>query len=299
MTVTPDIPTGLLLNPGETTLATEQYTTSLTVSNEGRQEVSYEQTILAALPVGYWRLGEPSGTDAADEMGTHDGVYTASPTLGVTGALAGNADTAITLPSGAYVSVADNDDAFDFGATAFSLECWVKRATISLNAAIFARGLGSFYLRFNTSNQIELVREAQAVLGASTGTLTDTTDWHHVAMTRTAGGVTEFYLDGIDIGGFSGGSIVNVALTELRIGQNVTGGAQPLLGSIDEAAIYSYVLTPAQVASHFAIGDTGSAVTFSGQTTLALDPGDALLALYDMQTETPLDPRTTTLLLDG
>ena len=37
---------------------------------------SYSQDVLAASPVSYWRLGETSGTSAADETGRNPGTYT-------------------------------------------------------------------------------------------------------------------------------------------------------------------------------------------------------------------------------
>lgn len=66
----------------------------------GVASAGYFETITAAGPEGYWRLGEASGTSAADASGhTHTGTYTGTVTLGVPGALAGDSNTAITFPS--------------------------------------------------------------------------------------------------------------------------------------------------------------------------------------------------------
>ena len=57
-------------------------------------------------PTSWWRLGESSGTTAVDEQGLNNGIYTGSITLGSTGLVSGDSDTAITLTaSGAYVDV--------------------------------------------------------------------------------------------------------------------------------------------------------------------------------------------------
>jgi hypothetical protein len=61
--------------------------------------------VLGLSPIAYWRLGEASGTSAADASGNgHTGTYVGSPTLGVAGLLTGDADTAVTFGSGKYVT---------------------------------------------------------------------------------------------------------------------------------------------------------------------------------------------------
>lgn len=57
----------------------------------------YAAVVWADAPVGYWRLGEANGTTAVDEMGNGNGTYVNSPTLGDTGALDGDANTAVTF----------------------------------------------------------------------------------------------------------------------------------------------------------------------------------------------------------
>ena len=57
--------------------------------------------------VAYYRFGDVSGTVAKDETGINDGTYTGSPTLGVTGMVNGDPNTAMstTSVSGQYVTV--------------------------------------------------------------------------------------------------------------------------------------------------------------------------------------------------
>ena len=68
-----------------------------TMPTGGGGGASYAATVLADAPVGYWRLGEASGTSAADEIGAHNGTYVGSPTLGVTGIPGSAGNTAMTL----------------------------------------------------------------------------------------------------------------------------------------------------------------------------------------------------------
>ena len=44
---------------------------------------AYQLTVANQLPVSYWRLGETSGTAAADSAGTRTGTYVGNPTLGL------------------------------------------------------------------------------------------------------------------------------------------------------------------------------------------------------------------------
>ena len=87
----------------------------------------YRATVLADGPISYWRLGEASGTTAADELGVHAGAYVGAPALGVPGALASDANTAVGLNGiSQSVSIAGSS-AFRFsGTAAFSAEVWFK-----------------------------------------------------------------------------------------------------------------------------------------------------------------------------
>ena len=95
----------------DTTLNTTQiqahYNLSLPV---GAPPSDYRGRVLYDAPVGYWRLGEPSGTVAADASTNGlTGTYVGSPTLAQVGALgaSGDADTAVDFTGGGkYVSTA-------------------------------------------------------------------------------------------------------------------------------------------------------------------------------------------------
>jgi len=57
----------------------------------------YAAAVRTDNPVGYWRFGEANGITAVDEMGNGNGTYVNSPVLGATGALDGDANTAVTF----------------------------------------------------------------------------------------------------------------------------------------------------------------------------------------------------------
>src|SRR5947199_303228 len=85
-------------------------------------------TITADGAFGYWRLGEASGTSAADSAGTNTGTYVGSPTLGVAGALTDDADTAVTFASASSQRV-DIPFIGAYQAGDCSYECWFKTTT--------------------------------------------------------------------------------------------------------------------------------------------------------------------------
>src|SRR5436305_386267 len=74
--------------------------------------------------VGYWRLGEATGTAACDAAGGDNGTYSGGFTLGRPGAIASDANTAAAFNgSTGYVSV-PAATGLDVGDT-FTAEAWV------------------------------------------------------------------------------------------------------------------------------------------------------------------------------
>ncbi|MCJ7692985.1 MAG: hypothetical protein MUO22_06170, partial [Sedimentisphaerales bacterium] len=60
-------------------------------------QAAYVDVVDALNPLGYWRLGESSGTTATDRAGSYNGTYSGGVTLGTTGALSGDSDTAASF----------------------------------------------------------------------------------------------------------------------------------------------------------------------------------------------------------
>lgn len=94
------------------------------VSTSGGGGSDYETLVLSYSPGLYLRLGESSGSTAADSSGNNrDGTYQNSPTLGATGLVSGDADTAATFNgSSQYVTVPQTGGWLeDYSFTAFCL----------------------------------------------------------------------------------------------------------------------------------------------------------------------------------
>src|SRR5262249_47540618 len=87
----------------------------------------YPAAVLAAMPVGYWRLGD-AGSTAKDEIGANDGTYVGTCVKSVTGGIASDLDTAVGF-DGTSCQVMLPDKLAFLGNAAFSLEAWVDVLT--------------------------------------------------------------------------------------------------------------------------------------------------------------------------
>jgi hypothetical protein len=224
----------------------------------------YSATILADSPLGYWRLGEPDpGMPAADATPNgNNGTYLGGVALGQAGAILGDTDTAAAFDgSSAFVDIpSTSGGTFDLNAN-FSLEAWVinngQDPTIHLGRILSNGGIGlqgygwgilpNDSVRFTTWGILDF-DSSQTVVPRDGA-------WHYVALTFDDTATANFYLDGqltetkVD----SQARLARSSNFHLIIGDTGPGtGLQEYYnGSIDEVAIYSYVLTADQIAAHF------------------------------------------------
>lgn len=244
--------------------------------------MTYQATILADSPVGYWRLGETSGTNAVDaSTGSHNGTYHLC-TLNQTGAVPGG-DKAINIGTvGAYVDLGAFPTGFQSPANSFSLECWVRFTGSPTGGASFVRWLdggagptglfvddsnGDLYFWYNNVQLTgPMFYPGSTVLDGSWHYIAGVFD-HHSPGTSTL----TLYLDGVAIGfPMTVGNASQPALYPWVIGEDPGNTGFPWSGLIDEVAIYSGALTSTQVATHFAAGGGSISVTVPpiSETTL-------------------------------
>lgn len=218
------------------------------------EQDTYRAEVLADSPVSYWRLGETSGTNAADEMGINAGTYNLGYTQNQTGAIQGDTDKAVLLNgTTGYINVPDHAT-LDLGDGPFTLEAWIKRASTGTEDAIIAKGVGAYLLWIYSNNNLRLTRQDVAHIVDSTVTITDTTTWHHVVATKT-GATVKLYIDGSDVTGSVTNSTMVDTATALQIGRK----ADPISwfdGYLDEVAIYNTVLSASRVQAHYNAGIT-------------------------------------------
>jgi hypothetical protein len=210
--------------------------------------LTYAQQVVADGAIAYWRLGEPSGTNAADGSGNgRVGVYVGTPTLGVAGAITG--DTGVTF-DGVDDEITIASSALHLTDGPLSVEAWVKIGTGTSDGGIFCPTLAGYTsgyaLTWHTGTAL-FFYIGSGVNGATVAC--SSAGWHHVVGTwdgTTDANSMKIYLDGV-LGGQRTSTIDTIAATAYIIGR----GNTRFNGSIDDVAVYTTVLTPAQVLDHY------------------------------------------------
>ena len=249
--VSPNAATG-----GQTTLFTFTRAGTKVYVQVSTGRTSYYNLIVADAPaIGYWRLGESSGSSATDSSGSgHTGTFMGGVTLGSTGALDNDSDTSAyfdgTTAGFMYTSASYTNP------NPISIEAWFKSVpttTASLGSVVC---FGSSTTGSSGSHDRELVINTTGlptyyVAGAGVpingpNPVTDGA-WHHlVATTDTTG--TLLYVDG-QVVAYNSATGAWTGTGYWHIGG--CGTNRTIAGYIDEVAIYNYGLSPTQVYSHF------------------------------------------------
>jgi hypothetical protein len=218
----------------------------------GDDTVSATVTNTAGLHLDNFTIPGAAATTATDSVGTNNGTYTNGPTLGVTGALAGDPNTAASFDgSNDYVVVADANS-LDLGDGPLTLEAWVKRTTVNTNGlSIFQKGATA--VQFGLfADRTFLSKDNTGTVTSSTTTITDTTTWHQVVTTKN-GAASKLYIDGVDrTGTVSDLTMVNTAAALYFASKG--GTAEFLPAQLDELAIYNQALSAATVLDHYKAG---------------------------------------------
>jgi hypothetical protein len=227
----------------------------------------YRAAVMADSPVAYWRLGETSGTTAADEKGSYPGIYVGSPTLGVVGAFGGNF----------AASFNDISQHVDLGATfrdALSthtigtVEAWVNPSSIGSSQTIFSSSGSSvpwykFMIRVASSGVI--IIDIRSDFGNNVfwgNTVLIAGAWTHVVLIGNGGGNNySLYVNGVlqtltsspmsYVGAWF--QLVNNRNTA-QLARHIESNTlqRPFNGSIDEFAVYNTALSAARIAAHYA-----------------------------------------------
>ena len=215
---------------------------------------SYRATVLSDNPISYWRLGESSGTTAADEQGTNPGTYIGSPTLGQPGLLTGDPNTAVAFNgTSARVEIASIQ-------TPRTIEAWIR--TTSMAQPIWS----------NRNNQ-RLNVGYGIYFGTRDGRLfTYENEWtppylaggpfvadglpHQVVWTmEESSGTGRLYVDGqLVFTGTQTGDFTQHPSQPAQIGWDYDNMSEYFNGTIDEVSVYSTALSPARVLAHYNAG---------------------------------------------
>jgi hypothetical protein len=192
----------------------------------------------------YWRLGELSGSVAADERGAPAGTLEGRVVLGELGVLGQLGNTAMSF-DGASGALSASGPALAANGT---MEGWFRwragTAVVRDNTGpsggwlLAFNSVGTLRYRvggsgFDTRIPIESVRDGE---------------WHHLAVTKT-GANAAFYLDGTSVHSGSGAGSTAAALPwhVMRNGTNAVWAE----GEADEVALYTRALSAAEVKAHY------------------------------------------------
>ena len=230
-------------------------------------EGAYVDVVDALAPTGYWRLGD-SVPPATDRAGSNNGTYSGDTTLGVTGALAGDSDTAADFGG--------TNSAVDIGPAANLLLTGSLSASFWFNVDVLTTGGGSDSLFTLTADALnsgtaklaelavnkngDLVYKHQyGTAGGTEEIYTFTTadvvedTWYNVSLIRDSSAKNVYvYLDNISLGTFSySQQAEGYTAGTLSIGRYSTSG---LNGMMDEFALFGSVLTSQDVSDIYTAG---------------------------------------------
>src|SRR4051794_7264031 len=208
--------------------------------------------------VGYWRLGETSGTTACDVTGNTNGTYKGAYTLGQPGAIADDKSVELDGETG-FVGIprpATEPRPLDVS-DSFSVEAWVKRDNPGTGRAevIASKETGAWLLMFekdHLGDQLVLRQSRNHNLAYSTTRVSDK-NWHFVAATKNGPDI-HLYIDGQDV--TDPATIQNETLVKgrnLDIGQSAVSTDKSFFeGSIDDVSVFNRPLTAQEIADHYA-----------------------------------------------
>jgi hypothetical protein len=227
---------------------------------------NYATTVKADSPFLYWRLGEASGTSAADASGNgRTGLYQGSVALNQAGAITGDTNTAVrlggTAPNDGYVTSQSTTAVTN--PQVFTLELWFKT-----NSTAGGKLIGFGNARTGLSSQydrhIYMTNGGWLVFGVwaggpvilHTSTSFNNNAWHQVVATLSGAGM-RLYVDGKLISSRAN-TVAQAYNGYWRVGGDKLDNWQSkptnrfFKGTVDEVSIYSYALSADQVAEHFA-----------------------------------------------
>jgi uncharacterized repeat protein (TIGR01451 family) len=228
--------------------------------------------------VAWWR-GENDGHDL---LGTKNGTFTSGPPEFTTGRVG----QAFLFDGKSGYRVADSPD---LHLQEFTIEAWVKRASLSASSlstppagVIFGGSAGGYSLSIGADGTLFLSHLGLNNING-TGRITDL-NWHHVALTR-AGTQVRFFLDAQDAGitSYAGTFTFDGAFGLGVAGQFFGGFNYAFLGAVDEVSLYSRALTPEEIKAVqlsrsagkcyediSVLADSASQATLGGETTYDL-----------------------------
>ncbi len=219
----------------------------------------YAGTVINDGPLAYWRLDETSGTAMFDAYNLNNGTYSGASTLGANSLIFGSADTAVTF-AGGTATVPYNSS---LNTATFSVEFWAQPTTLSASYVVALQdrstgGRRGFAVQYDNVTQgwdFTLGTNNTQFTTVSSGTHVLPGTSYHVIATYD-GTTASLYINGVLV---NSAPVVYAAVVNpvnLTIGSR--NGNNAALSTVDEVSLYNHALSAAQVASHYALGRSGT-----------------------------------------
>lgn len=226
--------------------------------------LSYRQEVLTDNPVLYFRCEEAAGNLADSSpsgfVGTKNGTITYQ---------------VATLLAGLNVGVTPNGTIADFFAVADSpvldiiadvtYEAWVKIPALGAQMIVMQKGftaagsLGGYGFFIDATGHLVVNNTFTGTAYATSTGVIPTGSWVHIAFTRSVN-LYSFYINGAFDSSASSATAVQATANSffIAVGDGGGGKVAPLLGSIDEIAVYNHALTVGRIAAHYAARTNGT-----------------------------------------
>jgi len=243
---------------------------------------AYGRAVAADTPVGWWRLGDASGTAAVDQMGANNGAYSATGvTLNQPALVPTETDKAAAFNgSTGYVRV---PAAVAFNATnRLSLEAWIKPTSLPATGVFRSvmTKAEAYALQFNGPRlEFTIIQSGtRRRLQTPSGVIVAGGAYHVVG---TFDGTTQrLYVNGTQVASAALSGSATVTTNPIVIG-SWDGRQEFFNGTIDEAAVYGTVLNATQVRAHYDAASAASLSAPSGLTASARSPSQVDLGWFD------------------
>lgn len=230
----------------------------------------YATNTLVDRPVGYYRLGEPTGfgiTLAYDWSGNaYNGTITGTVTLGETGALYNDPNTSM-LFDGSTGEITLVPALNTSGWSVLTLEAWINFSTVGFatNPRIFSNDNTAadnkgceLYVQAHGAGLVFNVGQSTGFSTLSAAYAFTTGTWYYVAATWFASGSIALYVNPVGGTALATGSTVAgtiaAATNNMAIGYAPATNSNFFPGLVDEAGIYQAALGGTRVQSHLNYG---------------------------------------------
>jgi hypothetical protein len=251
---------------------------------------AYTALVTADAPVGWWRLGETSGTTAADASGNgRTGTYSGAITLNQPGALTlgGDTNASALFPGTNSTARVEVPDHASLDLNAFTVECWVYLTSYGTTTRwrnIFQKNhtggalgvLRNYGLWLQIGTNAAMHASFTTGGGAAISSIGPSSRhlalrrWHHLVLTHTPGSALRLYVDGEQ----SDVVAVTAAAPDVSTAPLYIGGTDdttyPTLdydafpGRIDEVAVYATPLSAERIREHYSAGMGGRISLWTG-----------------------------------